>query len=488
MNRIIPSIAFASLLAGVHALANEAVPLRTWGAPAHWQPTAVSARPDHGRTSLGTAAAPSPSPLPFIAISPCRVVDTRSGIGPYQGPILAAASSRTFDIKAGPCSGIPASAAAYSLSITVTESPFANPGSFLTAWPAGEPTPNVSTLNYATGQTIANAAIVSAGAGGAISVLSNASTHLIIDINGFYAPPPSAVASGAGINPLRVALLRWYEVNQARAAFPLGVDSAGVAVFDGAHIWVTSPNLGSITRLRVSDGATVGTFAAGPSSLRAAFDGASIWVTNFSENTVTRLRASDGVNTGVFPAGANPAAIAFDGASLWVVNGNEFVNTVTKIRAMDGARLGTYPVGTLPMDVAFDGANVWIASSIGGTLTRLRASDGTNLGSIGVIAPSRLVFDGTSMWAASAGGQVVTKVRASDAAILGTYPAGFYPSGLAFDGSSIWVADGTTSVMKLRASDGASLGIFEVGSQCGDAVFDGANVWVVHTDGKVSKL
>lgn len=428
------------------------------------------------------------SPLPFIAMTPCRVVDTRSGGGPYAGPILAADSPRTFDIPTGPCAGIPASAAAYSLNITATASPFANPGSYLTAWPAGEPTPNVSTLNYATGQTIANAAIVPAGAGGAISVVSNASTHLIVDINGYYAAPPDAVASGAGMNPLRIALHRWYSVNQARATFPLGVASAGEAVFDGAHLWVTSPSFASVTRLRTCDGGNVGTFATGPSPLRLAFDGASIWVTNFSENTVTRLRASDGVNTGVFPAGVNPAAIAFDGSSLWIVNGNEFVNKVTRLSATDGATLGSYTVPTLPTDVAFDGANVWVASSIGGALTRIRASDGANLGSVSVVAPSRIAFDGTSIWALSAGGHVVTKVRASDAAVLGTFPVGDYPSGIAFDGSSIWVTDGLSGVIKLRASDGANLGSFDVGAPSSGPVFDGSSVWVVHTDGRVSKL
>jgi DNA-binding beta-propeller fold protein YncE len=35
---------------------------------------------------------------------------------------------------------------------------------------------------------------------------------------------------------------------------------------------------------------------------------------------------------------------------------------VTKLRASDGANLGTFPVGAVPTGVAFDGANIWVAN------------------------------------------------------------------------------------------------------------------------------
>jgi hypothetical protein len=60
--------------------------------------------------------------------------------------------------------------------------------SFLSAWQAGQPFPNVSTLNAPTGRVIANAAIVPAGANGDITVVSGDATELIIDINGYFAP------------------------------------------------------------------------------------------------------------------------------------------------------------------------------------------------------------------------------------------------------------------------------------------------------------
>src|SRR6202163_1204712 len=55
----------------------------------------------------------------FIAVDPCRVVDTRNPSGAYGSPKLVGGASRTFNIPGGPCTGIPPSASAYSLNFTV---------------------------------------------------------------------------------------------------------------------------------------------------------------------------------------------------------------------------------------------------------------------------------------------------------------------------------------------------------------------------------
>jgi len=51
-----------------------------------------------------------------------------------------------------------------------------------------------------------------------------------------------------------------------------------------------------------------------------AFDGANIWVTNWGDGTVSKLRASDGANLGTFAVGGDPNGVAFDGANIWVTN------------------------------------------------------------------------------------------------------------------------------------------------------------------------
>ena len=71
-------------------------------------------------------------------------------------------------------------------------------------WPTGETRPVVSTLNDIPGQIIANAAIVTAGASGDVSVYPTNDTDLIIDINGYFAAAGQGGLSLYGVSPCRV--------------------------------------------------------------------------------------------------------------------------------------------------------------------------------------------------------------------------------------------------------------------------------------------
>ena len=59
-----------------------------------------------------------------------------------------------------------------------------------------------------------------------------------------------------------------------------------------------------------------------------------------------------------FRVGSGPIGLAFDGANIWVVNQND--RTVTKLRASDGTNLGTFGVGQTPQGAAYDGTNIWV--------------------------------------------------------------------------------------------------------------------------------
>jgi hypothetical protein len=149
--------------------------------------------------------------LAFYPLPPCRVMDTRTGSGPLAGPALAQGETRSIPVPASAC-GVPANAGAYSLNLTVV--PAASLG-YLTVWPAGATMPVVSALNATTAQITANAAIVPAGAGGAIDAYANNNTDLIIDINGYFAPLGNGGLSFYGVSPCRA-------VDTRNAAGPLG--------------------------------------------------------------------------------------------------------------------------------------------------------------------------------------------------------------------------------------------------------------------------
>jgi hypothetical protein len=92
-------------------------------------------------------------------------------------------------------------AQAYSLNVTVVPH---GPLGYLTTWPTGQPQPLVSTLNAYTGQVTANAAIVPAGTGGDISIFVLNTADVILDVNGYFAPPTTDGLSLYTVSPCRV--------------------------------------------------------------------------------------------------------------------------------------------------------------------------------------------------------------------------------------------------------------------------------------------
>jgi hypothetical protein len=62
-------------------------------------------------------------------------------------------------------------------------------------------------------------------------------------------------------NPLKIALLKWYQANLT-TGFNVGSkngDPYGVA-FDGENIWTANSGNGTVSKVRASDGAVLGTF------------------------------------------------------------------------------------------------------------------------------------------------------------------------------------------------------------------------------------
>ena len=172
------------------------------------------------------------SALQFVPVTPCRVVDTRGATGPFGGPVLAALTSREFDIPSGACN-IPSSAVAYSLNVTVVP---VGPLGYLTIWPSGQTQPVVSTLN-SDGRIKANAAITPAGSNGGVSVYVTNETEVILDIDGYFAPKGTASALAFyPVTPCRVVDTRnpagplggGYMAAQTSRSFPVQSSNCGL--------------------------------------------------------------------------------------------------------------------------------------------------------------------------------------------------------------------------------------------------------------------
>jgi uncharacterized repeat protein (TIGR03803 family) len=115
--------------------------------------------------------------LSFYALTPCRVLDTRSGGGqPFSG-------EKTISVQTSPC-GPPATAEGYVFNATAIPQ---GPLYFLTLWPDGSPQPTVSTLNAKDGAITSNMAIVP-NTNGKSDAFAQGTTQLILDISGYFAP------------------------------------------------------------------------------------------------------------------------------------------------------------------------------------------------------------------------------------------------------------------------------------------------------------
>jgi hypothetical protein len=124
--------------------------------------------------ALPVAAQPLSGPE-FIPLMPCRVFDSRN-TSPLPG------GEPTNITIAGLC-GVPPTAVAAALNFTITEPEGVG---HLTVFPKNGVAPLASLVNYVAGQTVANAADITLGEGGAVSAQPVTTTDLVVDVYGYF--------------------------------------------------------------------------------------------------------------------------------------------------------------------------------------------------------------------------------------------------------------------------------------------------------------
>ncbi len=145
-----------------------------------------------GITPVGVAQ-PTSSPTGFAPLAPARIVDTREAQGTSR---LAAGTVSRIQVTGQ--GNVPADAKAVLANVTVT-----NPAGsgFLTMWNCSA-RPEVSTVNFSIGETVANTATIPLDSSGGLCAFSTVSSDIVVDVGGYY----SASASGryAPVSPVRL--------------------------------------------------------------------------------------------------------------------------------------------------------------------------------------------------------------------------------------------------------------------------------------------
>ncbi len=142
----------------------------------------------------------------YDPVSPVRVCDTRPGNpsglsgGEAQCNAYTPGVAKSFNVNIGGVGGIPADATAAILNVTA-----ANPVSpgYLSVYPAGSTVPDTSNVNFTSGTTVANMAIVPLSGTGAVSIYTSAATNVIVDVEGYFTT--STGSKNETVSPLRIA-------------------------------------------------------------------------------------------------------------------------------------------------------------------------------------------------------------------------------------------------------------------------------------------
>ena len=133
-------------------------------------------------TTVATpAGAVAPDAGTYVALTPNRLLDTRSA----QGGGLSPLGTESLDVTGAGAVPSASAASAVVLNVTVT-SP--STGGFITAYADQTTRPNSSNLNFIAGQTVPNLVVVPVGANGKVDFFNGSpgTTQLLVDISGYF--------------------------------------------------------------------------------------------------------------------------------------------------------------------------------------------------------------------------------------------------------------------------------------------------------------
>ncbi|MHB1853433.1 MAG: IPT/TIG domain-containing protein [Acidimicrobiales bacterium] len=160
-------------------------------------------------TALGASSAQGTDGFVYLAaaayhpLQPARIEDTRPGSG-LPGSGAAPGPGGVLDVQVAGAGGVPQTGATAVLVNLTVVGPTA-PG-YVVAYPAGVATPLASTVDFQTGDTKANLAVVTLGRGGQFSVYNCAgTTQVVVDVEGWYGPASSGGELFNPVAPQRIA-------------------------------------------------------------------------------------------------------------------------------------------------------------------------------------------------------------------------------------------------------------------------------------------
>jgi hypothetical protein len=184
----------------IFAMASAIVLVTVGGAAAAWAtdgPTANKQPPASPRVAAASAAAVPPAgthELQTVAISACRVVDTRRAGGPIAPGTARSfyvAGTAGFAAQGGPAAGcgVPDDAVAVSISVTALD---AGGTGYFRFYPAGTALPSGTFMNFTKTFNVTTSGNIKLTTGGGKDITVSGFTvpaGLVVDVTGYSVPP-----------------------------------------------------------------------------------------------------------------------------------------------------------------------------------------------------------------------------------------------------------------------------------------------------------
>ena len=456
----------------------------------------------------------------LVPVTPTRILDTRSG--DRVGSLDPAGASDPYRLNVTGNDRIPAvGVSGVSLNVTAVETEANAFGGYVSVYPCASiatAKPNVSNINFLTGQTIANAVTVPVSADGHICLYVYGTAHLLVDVNGYYAlagtvsgpqgpvgetgatgPQGPAGETGATgsqgergpagpanrITDEQIATFAWYDDPGREAVLDVG-SFPQRAASDGSKVYVANQGDNTVSVIDPTDN-SVESIAVGNSPTGIVFDGSNIYVVNYNDRTLSVIDPATGVVVDEVTGLASAAKhIAYDGTYLYVSNRNGA--SVTVIDPTDNSTVTSLSVGTTPEGMASDGTQIFVANFGDDTVSvydRSASFASETVINVGT-DPYEVMYSGRYVYVSNSGSNNVTVIDPSDNSVVDTVTVGDTPRAMTFDGKYVYVAnwrDATLSI--LNPTDGhAVVKTMSVGtggvSQTSDVLFDGTNLYVVN--------
>jgi len=228
-------------------------------------------------------------------------------------------------------------------------------------------------------------------------------------------------------------------------------------------VWVTNPDVGTVTRIDPIDQEIRDTIQVGEDPTGIAVGEDAVWVVESGGPSVSRISSDTNEVVKTIPVGNGPADVAVGEGSVWVTN--RFDGTISRIDPNRGEVVETIPVGVDPRGIAIGFGSVWVALSGSNRVVRVDPETNAVTQTIGVgNAPGSLAVSADGVWVVITPDDTVWRINPDTASVENAVPVGDSPTSIAVVHGTLWVANEADGTLSRIEPGETSAGTLMIGS------------------------